>query len=841
MTGAVHNDNKGSPRNLIQAGNVRNIYLGSDCASPGRRSASADAESDVLDGLAREVLDQWRDEAGIRGLHHRVPMAIPWKLEQGHWSDPNAQRPELAGLEDLVAWVRALTPHQLVVTGPGEAGKSSLVVLLVVELLKAREPSSLESVPVILSMPDWEPGNSVQDWVIRRISEEYGGLVRGLDQPTVESLVRDRRIVPVLDGFDELLPLAREDAVKALTRAIGTTDPLILTSRPEAYQRAVDDSPVLRNVPVLRLCPVPPEAGRAYLTQMCHQDRLGPWQSLFDAMESDPEGPVATALSSPLMLWLAATVYAPKNADPRELLDATRLPTPKDIEGHLLDELIPTVCAQGPRPSYLPGPARRWRSDRAPAYFRFLAGELHRRRTQDIAWWQLRSLLTGPGIWGTVVIVAVGIYGTSASYAIAGLAALLGVSPPRPGLGIQGVGHVLGAVAAVAIIATAFGRILTRHLFSGFDDRPRRRAAGVSGRLFLAVSAAATTAVGVTLPGSTSANLCVFLLPLLSGVLLTRSAESDTAARPRQLLREERRIALVESTVVAPAIAGTSLAFFHWLNGDPLLIAGGLVIGWSCSAAVLIALSRWGRWTATRLIVAGRRRLPRDVLGFLEDGRQLGVLRRFGGVYQFRHAGLGSRLTGEAPGWMPGSTAGPREVVLRSSSRSIGALRALAFDLLGLTAVFLLVVSPMSSGSGFQADLRRTWLLTVRWWPALLGVLGVLLLGALALRAVATRLRIDSEGVELNEGRKLRLRWDDVAEVQVVRVRSRRNVEPGSPGLNVSYCLAMKPVAGREAPPSLTDSDGWIRVWELGSTEVVPLDLEVALTRFAADRWRRDA
>ncbi|MFJ9446288.1 hypothetical protein ACIRRH_31180 [Kitasatospora sp. NPDC101235] len=218
------------------------------------------------------------------------------------------------------------------------------------------------------------------------------------------------------------------------------------------------------------------------------------------------------------------------------------------------------------------------------------------------------------------------------------------------------------------------------------------------------------------------------------------------AARPGQLLREERRMALVESTVVAPAIAGTSLAFFHWLNGDPLLIAGGLVIGWSCSAAVLIALSRWGRWTATRLIVAGRRRLPRDVLGFLEDGRQLGVLRRF----------------------------------------------------------------------------------------------GVLLLGALALRAVATRLRIDGEGVELNEGRKLRLRWDDVAEARVVRVRSRRNVETGSPGLNVSYCLAMKPVAGREATPSLTDSDGWIRVWELGSTEVVPLDLEVALTRFAADRWRRD-
>ncbi|MFJ7911343.1 NACHT domain-containing protein [Kitasatospora sp. NPDC096204] len=737
-----------------------------------------------------------------------------------------------------MTWVRTLAPRQLVVTGPGGAGKSSLVVLIAVEVLKARAPGSGESVPVILAMPDWEPGTSVQDWVIRRISEEYGRLVEGLDQPVVASLVRGQRIVPVLDGLDELPPLAREDAVRALERALGTTDPLILTSRPEAYQPVVDDSPVLRHVPVLRLCPVTPEAGRAYLAQMCHRDRLGPWQSLFDAMEKDSEGPVATTLSSPLMLSLAATVYAPRNADPRELLDATRLPAEADIKGHLLDALIPAVCAQGPRPSYLPGPVRRWKSDRAPTYFRFLAGELRRRRTQDIAWWQLRSRLTEPGVWGTLVIVAVGIYGTVVGYAIAGLATLLGVSPPRPGLGILGVGQVLGAVAAVAIITTAFGRVLTRHLFSGFDDRPRRPTAGISGRLLLA--AVATTVVGVALPGSTSATLCVFLLPLLSGVLLTRSTESDRTARPRQLLRDERRIALVESTVVAPAIAATSLAFFHWLNGDPMLIGGGLVIGWSCSAAVLIALSRWGRWTATRLILARRRCLPRDVVGFLEDGRQLGVLRRFGGIYQFRHAELKSRLAGETPGPMPDSAAGARAVVLRSSVRSIGALWASACDLLGLTAVFLLVVSPVSSGSGIQADLRQTWLLTVRWRPLLLAVLGVLVLGALALRAVATRLRIDGEGVELNEGRKLRLRWDDVAEARVIRVRSRRNVETGSPDLNVSYCLAMRPVPGLKTPSFPTDADGWIRVWELGSTEVVPLDLELALSRFAADRWRRD-
>lgn len=842
MTEEVHNHSEGSPRNLIQAGSIGAVYLGSAPAPRRVGPAPAGAEEDALDGLAREVLEQWRDEANVRGLRERVPMLIPWELEQPDGSDVPTGLPEPLGFEEVVDRLRALTPHQLVITGPGGAGKSSLVVLIVVELLEARARvrGSRDGVPVILSMPDWEPGTSIQDWVVERIGEDYGDRVAGLDRPTVESLVRGRRIVPVLDGFDELLPLARGNAVAALKRAFGTKDPLVLTSRPEAYEHAVDSSPVLRGVPVLRALPVPPQAGRAYLAQMCHRDRVDAWQSLFDAMEGDPEGPVATALSSPLMLWLAATVYASKEADPRDLLDATRLPTPADVKGHLLDGLIPAVCEQGPRPSYLPGPVRRWRTDQAPAYFRFLAEELRRRRSQDIAWWQLRSPLTEPGVWGAVVLVVVAACGTAAGYAVAGLASLLGAAPPRPGLGILGVGQVLGAVAAVAVVAAAFGRIFTRHVFSGFDNRPRRPAAGLGGRMLLAASAVATTAVGVVLPGSTSADLCVFLLPLLSGVLLTRSAESDLAARPRQLLHDERGIARVEAALVAPAIAATSLAFFHWLNGDPLLIGGGLVISWSCAAAVLMALSRWGRWSATRLVLAGHRRLPRDVLGFLEDGRRLGVLRRVGGVYQFRHAELRSRLADGAPNAMPDSPAGPREVVLRSSVRSLGALGALAFDLLALVAVFLLVVSPMSSGSGFRDDWYRTWLLLVRQGPLLLGALCVLVLGALALRAVATRLRIDDEGVELDRGRKLRLRWEDVAEVRVLRIRSHRNTETGSLGLNVSYYLAMKPVPGRQVPQSRTTSDGWVRVWELGPTEVVPLDLEVALARFAGERWRGD-
>ncbi|RKT09515.1 hypothetical protein BX285_6610 [Streptomyces sp. 1114.5] len=78
MTGEVHDHNEGSPEYLIQAGTIRDIYLGGASRSCRRgRSASRDAESDVLDGLARQVLDQWRDEANVRGLWDRAPLAVP--------------------------------------------------------------------------------------------------------------------------------------------------------------------------------------------------------------------------------------------------------------------------------------------------------------------------------------------------------------------------------------------------------------------------------------------------------------------------------------------------------------------------------------------------------------------------------------------------------------------------------------------------------------------------------------------------------------------------------------------------------------------------------------------
>src|SRR5262249_17814760 len=104
-------------------------------------------------------------------------------------------------------------------------------------------------------------------------------------------------------------------------------------------------------------------------------------------------GTVAAALATPLMVYLARTVYSDTpHHDPAELLNTTRFPSTEAIEDHLLDEFVPAVYQQ-PRPTQTGHRRRRPWDDPADAHrwHAFLAAHLHRLGTHDLGWWQLRN------------------------------------------------------------------------------------------------------------------------------------------------------------------------------------------------------------------------------------------------------------------------------------------------------------------------------------------------------------------------------------------------------------------------------------------------------------------
>lgn len=144
---------------------------------------------------------------------------------------------------------------------------------------------------------------------------------------------------------------------------------------------------------VVELHPVDAHDIKAYLREATSEHHVHKWVPVFDHMDRQPDGPLARALSTPLMTALASTAYSQTTADPAALLTPAFTSRAK-VEEHLIDQLIPTVYTSHPR---LGGQRTRWSADQAAKWLRFLARHLHRQNTRNLAWWDLARTPRIPG------------------------------------------------------------------------------------------------------------------------------------------------------------------------------------------------------------------------------------------------------------------------------------------------------------------------------------------------------------------------------------------------------------------------------------------------------------
>ncbi|MEU6349809.1 hypothetical protein ABZ896_10845 [Streptomyces sp. NPDC047072] len=93
------------------------------------------------------------------------------------------------------------------ITGDVGAGKTMLASEFVLALLERRGPG--EPVPVRLALPGWSGSRGPRDagaftrWLQERLVDEYK-----LPKITAHALVTARKVIPVLDGLDEMDPTA---------------------------------------------------------------------------------------------------------------------------------------------------------------------------------------------------------------------------------------------------------------------------------------------------------------------------------------------------------------------------------------------------------------------------------------------------------------------------------------------------------------------------------------------------------------------------------------------------------------------------------------------------------
>jgi hypothetical protein len=175
--------------------------------------------------------------------------------------------------------------------------------------------------------------------VARRLVEDYLDVLAPHGDPVMIAgrLVSDRRIVPVLDGLDELPAADHTVAMDALDKFAAMERPLVVTCRFHEYVRAVARGRVLSQAAVVELEPVDVEDAIRYLSEPAPDSR---WDAVFGHLREQPNGELARALSTPLMVALARTAYQDRASTPDELV---KLSTESRVTGRLMDAFVASV------------------------------------------------------------------------------------------------------------------------------------------------------------------------------------------------------------------------------------------------------------------------------------------------------------------------------------------------------------------------------------------------------------------------------------------------------------------------------------------------------------------
>ncbi|WP_190108733.1 hypothetical protein [Streptomyces cinnamoneus] len=922
----IHNVMQGTAEYVLQIGHVHgnvSVHLPPG-AEPLERAAWA---------LARSIRAQWTAELTAWDLASAEPLSVHW---QASWPGPRHGAPH-DGQEDsgrqhgsqiarMADTFLSLARRRLVVLGAPGAGKSTLSVLLTLELVERCLPGArripgapglpgapgpcarpgdgrggeTSPVPVVLTLESWDPDREhFRAWLARRIAEDHPGLPRVDGRHPAARLVQDRRILPVLDGLDELPQHRRSAVVREIDRALGDEDAIVLTSRTREYRAGEGTGAAIAGAAVIEARPVGLAEATAYLLHSAAPQTRRRWKLMLDAVDRQPDGPVAQALSSPLMIWLARQGFRTPPADP---LDLVRRPFPsrEQVEKHLLDLIIPAVFTQQPHaPDRLHAP-RQWNHRRARHWLSCLAGHLSRRRTTELAWWDLhRTLLVRLMTPLTLLVVCLAL--SQVATTAGGWFVDHQRADARPGTfagfttrwGLElavsgGLIHTMGVWIAVEVWF-GFKRGQPRRRANPFRIGAALRSAGRAASVGRALKASAVVVLPAGLFTSMALGthdprpylvmaLCSTVVGPLLMVTIAAPADTEDASTPDEVLGSERTAALLSLGTVAVAIGIGQGALGWYGNGtfdDGLARA---VAGWFGASAMLLLMSSWSRWLMAKGCLATVGRVPWSLMEFLRDAHHGGLLQRSGGVYRFRHLRLQEHLAAGAPAhaasYSPAVHGRPLQPV-EPSPRAAGASPASTSTAGTSTAgtgfrdlVADAERSALSSRKGwtvhadehtFTARSRRRQL-RIAHWPSLLvfAAMAFIRFGVEGHwpRALLSAVVCCGFGVLimllgwLMPPRLLELHMtaESVAftmgrrrhrlawaDVEDVAVRKLIHRKKDSK----IYALHVRLRPGAPEPARyFRGHDGWFFILPLSVVDAVPADLAAALQRFAGPRWR---
>jgi hypothetical protein len=329
--------------------------------------------------LTRRVAqEEDRTRKGLLGGYSIAPVSFGPHADSIRYDHATGEMKD--DLHSIGRFFSELCPQRLLVVGESGAGKTVLAIELVLQLVEpfvaaGGRPGGRPMVPVRLNAARWTLGSPFETWLAEQLVQDFG-----LAAKDAVRLVRDRRVLPVVDGLDELDPGPSTGPPR---RAIGLLTELnrysdlsgrrpgavVVTCRAGRHAELSDARVGLDNATRVHLHDLTIDQISAYLHARwpdghpCGTHRDG----IHAALSGTSGKAVHTALATPWRLLLTATAVE-SGTDPAELLrtdpDADSREAAERIARRLLSTYVPAATELTPRTShrtpYHPGEVRAW-------------------------------------------------------------------------------------------------------------------------------------------------------------------------------------------------------------------------------------------------------------------------------------------------------------------------------------------------------------------------------------------------------------------------------------------------------------------------------------------------